>query len=89
MLNHGRVKRKKNDTSREKKNTDMNRIKITDIEAIEPGKSKSFQLESGLACNAAKTMVAYARNTRGYNLSYSCDWKNLIVTITKNKEEEK
>lgn len=43
----------------------------------------SFQLESGLACNAAKTMVDYARKTRGYNLAYSCNWKNLIVTITR------
>lgn len=43
----------------------------------------SFQLSTGLACNTARSMVDYARKTRGYNLSYSCDWKNLIVTITR------
>jgi hypothetical protein len=59
------------------------KVTIEDIERIRPGRSMSFQLESGLACNAAKTMTDYARKTRGYNLSYSCDWKNLIVTITR------
>lgn len=43
----------------------------------------SFQLPTGLACNTARSMVDYARKTRGYNLAYSCNWKNLIVTITR------
>ena len=59
------------------------KITIADIEAIEPRHSESYKLPTGLACNAAKTMVDYARKTRGYNLSYSCNWKNLIVTITR------
>lgn len=64
----------------------VDKVKVSDIEKIKPGESASFQLSTGLACNSAKTMVDYARKTRGYNLSYSCDWKKLIVTITKNNE---
>lgn len=59
------------------------KVSIEDIERIAPNTGVSFQLENGLACNAAKTMVDYARKTRGYNLTYSCDWKNFIVTITR------
>lgn len=59
------------------------RVTIEDIERIQPGESMSFQLGSGLACSAAKTMTDYARKTRGYELRFSCDWKELIVTITR------
>lgn len=59
------------------------KVTIEDIERIRPGKSMSFQLSTGLACNTARSMVDYARKTRGYNLSYSCNWKDLIVTITR------
>ena len=59
------------------------RITIKDIEAIEPGHSESFELPTGLACSAAKTMTDYARKTRGMKVKYSCDWKNHIVTITR------
>lgn len=59
------------------------KVTIEDIERIRPGKSMSFQLPTGLACNTARSMVDYARKTRGYNLAYSCNWKNLIVTITR------
>lgn len=43
----------------------------------------SFVLPTGLACNTARSLVDYAKKTRGYDLAYSCDWKNLIVTITR------
>ena len=59
------------------------RVTIEDIERIHPGESMSFVLPTGLACNTARSLVDYAKKTRGYDLAYSCDWKNLIVTITR------
>lgn len=59
------------------------RITIKDIEAIEPGQSKSFELPTGLACNTARSIAHYARRTRGIDVKYSCDWKSHIVTITR------
>lgn len=59
------------------------KIGIKDVEAIEPGHAESFKLPTGLACNAAKTMVDYARKTRGMKLRYACDWRTFTVKITR------
>ena len=61
----------------------VDKVKVSDIENIKPWKSASFKLPNGLACNTARSIVDYARKTRSFNLSYSCDWKKFIVTITK------
>lgn len=63
-------------------------MKLTkdDVLKIQAGRTKSFQLDGGSACNAAKVCLQYVKRTcMPANISdykSTIDWQSHIMTIT-------
>lgn len=62
------------------------RLTKEDVLKIQAGRSKSFQLDSGAACNAAKVVLQYVKRTCKpasiTDYTSTIDWEEHIMTIT-------